>query len=187
MITHIDVSVVLRRRVCELYSDLVTRSTGAAVRTAIESQIQSSNTRTLVVMDFTNVGLLDFSCADEVVAKLLIRYSEESTPAQERYFVFRGLNEHLDAIEQVLEHHGLALVAEDGEDLQHLVGAVEESERLAWEALRTVSRARPDRVAEQLSIPANEASRLLEQLHRRRLCIRMEDGYRSVGGEIQPT
>ncbi|HLV25313.1 MAG TPA: hypothetical protein VKZ41_03300 [Gemmatimonadales bacterium] len=183
MITHIDVSVVLRRRVCELYSDLVTRSTGAAVRSAIELQLQSSGTRTLIVMDFTNVGLLDFSCADEVVAKLLLRYSAEDGPAQERYFVFRGLDEHLDAIEQVLEHHGLALVAEDGDEFPRLVGAIGESERMAWEVLRSVPRGLPSRVAEELRIPANEASRLLEQLHRRRLCIRVEDGYRSVGGE----
>src|SRR5690606_24266285 len=67
MITHIDVSHVLRHRVCELYADLVTRTTGAAVRTAIEQQLASSGTRTLIVIDFTHVGLLDFSCADEVV------------------------------------------------------------------------------------------------------------------------
>jgi hypothetical protein len=184
MITHIDVSMVLRRRVCELYSDLVTRRTGAAVRAAIESQLQGSGNRTLVVMDFTKVGLLDFSCADEVVAKLLIRYCAEDTSTQERYFLFRGLDEHLDSIEQVLEHHGLALVAEDHEELTRLVGVVEESERLAWEALRDGPQPCTDRVAEELQIPATEASRLLEQLHRRRLCIRLEDGYRSVGGHL---
>ena len=37
MINHIDVSSVLRRTVCDLYSNLVTRPTGAAVRTEIEN------------------------------------------------------------------------------------------------------------------------------------------------------
>ncbi len=36
MIRHIDLSSVLRRSVCDLYSNLVTRPTGAAVRTEIE-------------------------------------------------------------------------------------------------------------------------------------------------------
>ena len=35
----IDVSSVLRGTVCDLYSNLVTRPTGAAVRTAIERQV----------------------------------------------------------------------------------------------------------------------------------------------------
>ena len=32
MISHIDVSSVLKRSVCDLYSNRVTRATGAAVR-----------------------------------------------------------------------------------------------------------------------------------------------------------
>jgi hypothetical protein len=36
---HIDVGTVLRGTVCALYSNLVTRPTGAAVRTAIEQQV----------------------------------------------------------------------------------------------------------------------------------------------------
>jgi len=185
MITHIDVSHVLRHRVCELYSDLVTRTTGAAVRTAIEQQLASSGTRTLIVIDFTHVGLLDFSCADEVVAKLLLRYCAEDTSSEERYFLFRGVSEtHLDAIEQVLERHGLALVAQDGDEAARLVGVVEEPERRAWEMLRDGTRRRPDRVAEQLSISAGEAAQLLDRLYRRRLCMRGEDGYRSLGGRL---
>ncbi|MEA2706788.1 MAG: hypothetical protein QOH22_1576, partial [Gemmatimonadaceae bacterium] len=35
MINHIDVSSMLRKSVCELYSNLVTRPTGAAVRCEI--------------------------------------------------------------------------------------------------------------------------------------------------------
>jgi hypothetical protein len=38
---HIDVGTVLRGTVCDLYSNLVTRPTGAAVRTAIERQVKS--------------------------------------------------------------------------------------------------------------------------------------------------
>ncbi|HVD04699.1 MAG TPA: hypothetical protein VNB89_01720, partial [Gemmatimonadaceae bacterium] len=61
MINHIDLSTVLRRTVCDLYSNLVTRPTGAAVRNAIETQLAELGGRTVTVIDFSNVGLLDFS------------------------------------------------------------------------------------------------------------------------------
>lgn len=183
---QIDVSVVLRRRVSEYYSDLVTRPTGAAVRAGIEEQLAVNGTVSMVVMDFSNVGLLDFSCADEIVAKLLLRHrAPESDLNVERYFLVRGLSEdHLEAIEQVLERQGLALVAEEFEGALRLVGAVEEPERLAWESLQSDSRRRPDRVAEELSISATEAARLLERLHHRRLCMRKDDLYVSFGGSV---
>ena len=79
-IDHIDLSVVLRETVsCELYSNLVTRPTGAAVRAQIEALLRDSD-RVLAVIDFTHVRMIDFSCADEVVAKLLLRYCDDLPP-----------------------------------------------------------------------------------------------------------
>jgi len=80
VINHIDLSTVLRRTVCDLYSDLVTRPTGAAVRDGIEKQLSELGDRSLTVIDFSHVGLLDYSCADEIVAKLLMRYAGASAP-----------------------------------------------------------------------------------------------------------
>ena len=74
MINHIDLTGVLRRTVCDLYSDLVTRPTGAAVRDGIEKQLAELGDRSLTVIDFSHVRLLDYSCADEIVAQLLMRY-----------------------------------------------------------------------------------------------------------------
>ena len=76
MSLEIDVSTVLRGTVCDLYSNLVTRPTGAAVRTAIERQVFEIGTPVVTTIDFSQVNLLDFSCADEIVAKLLLRYFE---------------------------------------------------------------------------------------------------------------
>ena len=103
MINHIDVSSVLRRTVCDLYSNLVTRPTGAAVRTEIENLLSAWRGPSLTVIDFSHVNLLDFSCADEVVAKLLLRF-EGGAPPVDAYFLLRGVREdHLDAIEAALE------------------------------------------------------------------------------------
>ena len=66
MTNHIDVGSVLRQTLAaNLYSNLVTRPTGRAVRSQIEHLIERSQ-RSLTVIDFTHVGMIDFSCADEV-------------------------------------------------------------------------------------------------------------------------
>ena len=123
MISHIDVSSVLRRSVCDLYSNLVTRPTGAAVRIGIEHHLDEIGDKALAVLDFSHVGLLDFSCADEIVAKLLMQYVSVDIPRREVYFVFYGMSEsHLDAIEAVLERHGLALVTQLADGAPALIG-----------------------------------------------------------------
>jgi hypothetical protein len=180
---HIDVSSVLRQTVsCELYSNLVTRPTGAAVRTQIEALLDDERERSLTVIDFSHVGMIDFSCADEVVAKLLLRSVTEERAACEAYFLFRGVSDdHWDAIESVLERHGLALVLE-ADDCCRVVGTVNDRERRAWEKVYEMGRALPADVAPALGTPHDDAARVLDRLHRRRLLMRLEDGYVAVGG-----
>ena len=179
---HIDVSTVLKRTVCDLYSNLVTRQTGAAVRTGIEQQLAELPGRSLTVIDFTHVGLLDFSCADEVVAKLLLRYSG-GAHENDAYFLFRGMtDDHLHAIETALERYGLALVVEHGPGDAELVGAVDDGERLAWHALYRVGRAAdPADLARAVGSTTDAAQQMLETLLERRLVLRLEDGYAAVG------
>lgn len=62
------VQAVLQQSVSGIYTDLVTRPTGRAVRENIERHLAPG---TIAVMDFTGVGCLDYSCADEIVAKLV--------------------------------------------------------------------------------------------------------------------
>lgn len=185
MINHIDLTGVLRRTVCDLYSDLVTRPTGAAVRDGIEKQLAELGDRSLTVIDFSHVRLLDYSCADEIVAKLLMRYASlenGAPPPRDAYFVFRGVNDsHLDAIEAVLERHGLAIVAElDGGDVI-LVGTVLAEERLVWEALCRLGRLTAMELAREAGLAGSDAERVLERLSQRRLAMRLEQSYVAVG------
>jgi hypothetical protein len=185
MMMHIDVSSVLRQTLsCELYSNLVTRPTGAAVRTQIEALLGDSRERTLTVIDFSHVGMIDFSCADEVVAKLLLRYVAEERENREAYFLFRGVTEdHWDAIEAVLERHRLALVLESADGTgAHVGGIVDDRERVAWNKVYELGRAAPADVASALGSPHADCATLLEALHRRRLLMRLDDEYIAVGG-----
>ena len=183
MMMHIDLSSVLRQTLsCELYSNLVTRPTGAAVRTQIEALLADSRERSLTVIDFSHVGMIDFSCADEVVAKLLLRYVAAERADREAYFLFRGVtDDHWDAIETVLERHGLALVLET-DDGARIVGMVNDGERVAWEKVYELGRAGRADLATALGSRPDDAARMLDALHRRRLLMRLDDGYIAVGG-----
>lgn len=186
MISHIDVSSVLRRSVCDLYSNLVTRPTGAAVRIGIEHHLDEIGDKSLAVLDFTHVGLLDFSCADEIVAKLLMQYVSVDIPRREVYFVFYGMNEsHMDAIEAVLERHNLALVTQLAGGAAQLIGMVDGEERKAWEKICEMGSALPADLAAAMGVPADKAAQTLETLWRRRLVIRQESVYFPLRSTIQ--
>ncbi|HEY9427074.1 MAG TPA: hypothetical protein VIR34_07960 [Gemmatimonadaceae bacterium] len=185
MINHIDLSSVLRRTVCDLYSDLVTRPTGKAVRDGIEKQLAEIGDRTLTVIDFSHVGLLDYSCADEIVAKLLMRYCSpvgHDSPHRDAYFLFRGVSDsHADAIEAVLERHGLAIVAQAEDGAVMIIGSVDESERRAWEVMCRIGRAVPLDLAREMGVDCAQIEAALDALCRRRLAMRFDEAYVAVG------
>lgn len=112
---YIRIHDVLQQTVAGYYTDLVTRPTGRAVRENIERDLI---TDTIAVMDFTGVRCLDYSCADEIVAKLL--------RATVRVLLLRGTTDaHREAIEPVLLGHGLAAFLERGDGTLEVLGARE--------------------------------------------------------------
>jgi DNA-binding MarR family transcriptional regulator len=68
-----QVSDFMNRVLANGSKNLVTRDTGKLIREAIESQIQGEPEGTVVVLDFSKVGIIDFSCAEEVMAKMIAR------------------------------------------------------------------------------------------------------------------
>ena len=177
MIAEIDVRAVLSRSVCEFHSDLVTRSTGRAVRSGIEAHLEDHPDVTVVVLDFSAVRVLDCSCADEVIAQLLLRRSAGDAP-RPTYFLVRGLDEtHADQIDDVLRRHGLALVAEDRNGATRLLGWVTELMRTAWERLASRGPTEPEELASDLAWPLADARAALDELAFRHLVIRADHRY----------
>lgn len=182
----IDVGALVRRTVASLYSHLVTRPTGRAVRTAIERRTVEAGARTLSVVDLSEVRIIDFSCADEVVAKLLLRFADGTSPADstspadgtaaaegtaavEAFFLFRGVGSHRAAIETVLRRHGLTAVAETAPRRFELLGSHSEEEARIWERVEELGRVGRDEVSDRFPDP--ETQGLLDRLARRRLLI----------------
>ncbi len=120
MIQHIDVHQVLQESLSSVYTDLVTRPTGRVVRERIERVMAAVHDPVAVArMDFTGVGCIDYSCADEIVAKLL-------RGAGRAILLLCGISDgHREAIEPVLKGHGLAVLIERRDGKLEALGAPE--------------------------------------------------------------
>ncbi len=171
-----DLSALVRRSVATLYSHLVTRPTGRALRVGIESQLQELGGPALSILDFHQVVVLDYSCADETVAKLLCRFQSDDRPA-DIYFVVSGIGErHREPIEEVLLRHGLALVAELEAGDVALLGHVPDLQREAWRVLQGKGRATAAEVATELGVDPCDAETALDSLARRRVALKLSPG-----------
>jgi hypothetical protein len=179
----LDLRMALARAECDLYSNLVTRATGRAVRGELESMLDEMPGQRLAVLDFTHVGVLDFSCADEIVAQLLLRFgaglpAHAPAPHPPSYFMFRGLAEaHLEALEPVLERHGLALVVEAPDGSMQLVGIFEPEEHAAWHLVLQSGGGDADAIASFSGEQSRDLHVRLVALARRRLVIQTPAGF----------
>ena len=155
---EIRVGALVQRSVATLYSHLVTRPTGRAVRLAIESQLAEAGHTAFSLIDLSEVTVLDFSCADEVVAKLVARYLEADRP-REAYFVIRGVSEvHREPIEVVLERQRLAAVAQRSDGGYELLGARSDAEDSAWRLIEARGRVDALELGELLPGPEDKSA-----------------------------
>lgn len=172
MTQTIRVQQLLRETIPGPYSDLVTRPTGRAVRTSIR-QALVAEPGTVALLDFSDVGLVDFSCADEVIAQLLLNPPTGAT------IVLRGLrDEQLEAIEHVLEHHAIAALVQDPESGEaRMVGRVSPDLRTAFFMLYSAGPSSARQLAAVLEWDVTHTETTLETLARLRLIRTDGDRY----------
>lgn len=88
---------------------LVTRETGRAVRAEVEERLRALGPRTIIDLDFSAVGIVDYSCADEVVTKLITRLQGQEYG--EKFLRLKGLNgTQRENVEVALERKKLCIV-----------------------------------------------------------------------------
>jgi len=174
----IKLDVMLQEAVATPYRDLVTRPTGAAVRHRVLTVLRDTPDND-AQLDFSQVGLMDFSCADEVIAKLLVEILD--LPVQR--LMLRGVHEnHADAIEHALARYDLVVVAllvESAEPL--LLGSAPEDWRDAFRALTRLGRAAAPPVADALSWTVSRTMDALQGLARRRCVLAYPDATFELG------
>jgi hypothetical protein len=104
-------------------SNLVTRETGRFIREAIEARLEREPEGTVVAMDFSHVGIVDFSCADEIISKLLARL--QSSEYGDKYVVLQGLTPtHEENIAVALERKKLAVLVSRADGSWRLLGSL---------------------------------------------------------------
>ena len=104
-------------------SNLVTRETGRVIREAIEARLEREPEGTVVAMDFSHVGIIDFSCADEIISKLLARL--QSSEYGDKYVVLQGLTPtHEENIAVALERKKLAILVSRADGSWRLLGSL---------------------------------------------------------------
>ncbi|HEU5303858.1 MAG TPA: hypothetical protein VFU40_04365 [Gemmatimonadales bacterium] len=159
MIQTIRIGHLLREAVSAPYRNLVTRPTGAAVRTRIEQTLAHSDCLT-ALLDFSEIELVDLSCADEVVAKLLL------TVRTAYFVVLQGLREdHHEAIDHVLTHHRLAVaVVPPGSCEPRLLGWVRADARAAFACICDLGPLSAAELAERLDWPETRSREALGDL-----------------------
>jgi len=72
MITY-NIYKLLKEELKNGSSDLVTRTSGQVIRERIERDIAEEENGEVIALDFSKIGIIDYSCADEIVAKLISR------------------------------------------------------------------------------------------------------------------
>jgi hypothetical protein len=174
-------TAVQRRSVTSLFSNLVTRPTGRAIRSGVESQIAEmdgpASSACLSILDFSQVRVLDYSCADEIVAKLLL-----AAATGDRVLVLAGVrDEQREALEHVLAHHRLAVAAcFRGSDTPDVLGWITSDAREAFADLRQHGPSDPSMLAARLTWLLERAAAALDDLAGHRIAQQVGGVYHLV-------
>ncbi|RJR19702.1 MAG: hypothetical protein C4581_04410 [Nitrospiraceae bacterium] len=160
-------------------SDLVTRRSGQIIRERIERDIQQEGERTVIALDFSAIGIIDYSCADEIIAKLISRLL--SGEYGDRYIILTGLNENQkENIEVALERKDLAVMAEtrDGERL--LLGNLNNYLKETLAFIEENRRVTAKEFSDAMKLEANTSGTRLLNLHKKRLVKRADESREGV-------
>lgn len=170
-----DLYTILKDELKNGSSNLVTRPTGQAVRERIERDVEQAPEGSVIGLDFSKVGVIDYSCSDEIVAKLLSRLL--AGEYGEKYLMLTGMNDNQrENIEVALERKDLAIIAETKERTRAVLGNLNKYLRDTLEFVVERKKATARELSEAAKIEANTSGTRLLNLYKKRL-------VRRVGGE----
>lgn len=153
--------------------DLVTRPSGQAIRERIERDIEKEPDGSVIALDFSNIGVIDYSCADEVIAKLVSRLL--GGEYDDRYLLLTGLNENQrENIEVALERKALSIMAEMRDKTSVVLGSLNNYLKDTLEFVIERKNATARELAEARKLETNTSGTRLLNLYKKRLVRRVE-------------
>ncbi len=161
-------------------NDLVTRQTGERIRERIEKDLRGEDRGRIVGLDFREVGIIDYSCADEVIAKLMARLI--GNEYGDKYILLRNLTPNQsENIQVALERKDLATLLIESEKRLKVLGTLNP---YLSDTLEEVNR-RKDITARDLAditkVEINSASTKLLNLYKIRLAVRTSENLPDDG------
>jgi hypothetical protein len=169
-----DLYKILKEELKNGSNNLVTRPSGQTVRERIERDIEKEPVGAVIALDFSRIGVIDYSCADEIVAKLVSRLL--SGEYDDKYLLLTGVNENQrENIEVALERKGLAIMATMKDGGRAVLGTLNNylKDTLDFISVKKKATARDLSNAKKLE-PNTSGTRLLN-LYKKRLVKRVEE------------
>ncbi|MDH4161184.1 MAG: hypothetical protein OEW15_00635 [Nitrospirota bacterium] len=172
--TTYDLHTLLKEEINSDARDLVTRPTGQAIRIRIERDLEAEPAGTVIGLDFSRVGVIDYSCADEIVAKLLSRLL--SGEYGDRYLLLLGLNENQkENIEVALERKDLAIAGQMKDNGRALLGSLNNYLRDTLDHIVKNRKVSSKDLADAKKLEPNTSGTRLLNLYKKRLVKRIEE------------
>jgi hypothetical protein len=163
--------------------NLVTRETGKRMREALEERLQTESSGEVIILDFKAVGILDYSCADEIVAKLISRLN--AGEYGERYLLLRGLNPtQKENIEVALERKHLAALFLNEEKKWEVLGVLNNYLKETLNEVMTKGTITARDLADTEDLEINTSSTRLANLHKIQLVQRREEVLNEGGRQF---
>ena len=155
-------------------SDLVTRQSGQVIRERIKRDIEKEKDGEVIALDFSKIGVIDYSCADEIVAKLISRLL--SNEYGDKYILLAGLNDNQkENIEVALERKDLAVMADMKNGKKILLGNLNNYLKETLELIVKKGKITAKELSEIMKLEANTSGTRLLNLHKKRLVKRIDE------------
>lgn len=165
---------LLREELKNGSADLVTRKSGHLIRERIERDMENEKSGEVIALDFSMIGVIDYSCADEIVAKLISRLL--SGEYGDKYVILTGLNEHQrENIEVALERKDLAVMAATKRGKKVLLGNLNNYLRQTLELVIIKKKLVAKELSESMGLQANTSGTRLLNLYKKRLVKRIDE------------
>jgi hypothetical protein len=152
--------------------EMTGRSRGTRIREVIEKILRDEKGSRRVIIDFSRMGSIDFSWADEVVAKMVSRLW--SGEYGEKFLVLKNLNSsQAENVDVALERKKLAALT-TGPDGWRIIGSLN---NYLFYTLNLVMRKRHltlRELSEEEGIEMNTSGTRLLNLYKKRLVVRVE-------------
>jgi len=154
--------------------DLVTRPSGQVIRERLERHIEREPNGSIISLDFSKIGVIDYSCADEIVAKLVSRLLSGEYGV--KYILLEGLNENQrENIEVAVERKDLAIMAEMKDGSRSVLGNLNSYLKDTLDFIVKKKRVTSRELSEAKRIEANTSGTRLLNLYKKRLVKRVEE------------